>query len=420
MQKLQKQTFLRLVEEQPYLLESLYCFDFSSHEKPVLTRTFQPSYGPYRVLQLKAVQPTRVDVTTDDMETVLSQLRKEQRLQTAKTYSEVWDTFACEDEVYTGTVAELKTMLETLTVNEEPVLYPTVLVVPSYSEAKRQWLQRRLCEYQNVLTNQGYQVLGLFLYGSQNYQMDTLASDVDAVAVVLPTAVEHTFDLPMEKTVEMEYGSVRVKDVRQFARQLLKGNYSTLEWLLTPYRTLHGNYFTDLLKPEMVYDLLNFNMRQTLAATFGSYGNMKSYEHKDGKSLARMAHLLRFQSHLLNAQEQTFTLDDWRFALTGNRHFGQVHTASSTDPVMYTLQQLKLESNKSDNDLSQEFETLYAKERELHQKFQTKYPRNTDNELTPYQKAVKEQLAKWVEKVFLLSVLERRSASAVADALLND
>ena len=63
---------------------------------------------------------------------------------------------------------------------------------------------------------------------------------------------------------------------------------------------------------------------------------------------------------------------------------------------------------------------MYAKERELHQKFQTKYPRNTDNELTPYQKAVKERLAKWVEKVFLLSVLERRSASAVADALLND
>jgi len=420
MQKLQKQTFLKLMEEQPYLLESLYCFDFCSGEKPILTKVFRHTEEPYPVIQFKSAIPNcEIDVASGDLETLLKKLQSKLQLRTAKTVLETWDTFVSE-EVYVGTFKEVKTMLKTNMVGDDCVFYPTVLIFPSYSEAKRQWLQRRLCEYQNVLTNQGYQVLGLFLYGSQNYQMDTLTSDVDAVAVVLPTAVEHTFDLPMEKTVEMEYGSVRVKDVRQFARQLLKGNYSTLEWLLTPYRTLHGNYFTDLLKPEMVYDLLNFNVRQTLAATFGSYGNMKSYEHKDGKSLARMAHLLRFQSHLLNAQEQTFTLADWRFALTGNRHFGQVHTTSSTDPVMYTLQQLKLESNKSDNDLSQEFETLYAKERELHQKFQTKYPRNTDNELTPYQKAVKERLAKWVEKVFLLSVLERRSASAVADALLND
>lgn len=280
MQQLEKETFLKLMEEQSYLLESLYCFDFCSGKKPVLTKVFQQKEEPYPVMQLKTSLPNcEVDVAAGDLETVLRNVRSKLPLRTAKTLLETWDTFISE-EVYVGTFGEVKTMLETNMVGEDCVLYPTVLILPSYSKEKKHWLQQKLLEYQNTLTDQGYQVLGVFLYGSQNYQMDTLTSDVDAVAVVLPTATDLVFNIPLEKTIEMKHGSVRVKDLRCFAQQLLKGNYSTLEWLLTPYKVTTGDYFTDLLKPDMVLDLLNFNIRQTLASTMGSYLNMSSCEEK--------------------------------------------------------------------------------------------------------------------------------------------
>lgn len=417
MQQLEKETFLKLMEEQSYLLESLYCFDFCSGKKPVLTKVFQQKEEPYPVMQLKTSLPNcEVDVAAGDLETVLRNVRSKLPLRTAKTLLETWDTFISE-EVYVGTFGEVKTMLETNMVGEDCVLYPTVLILPSYSKEKKHWLQQKLLEYQNTLTDQGYQVLGVFLYGSQNYQMDTLTSDVDAVAVVLPTATDLVFNIPLEKTIEMKHGSVRVKDLRCFAQQLLKGNYSTLEWLLTPYKVTTGDYFTDLLKPDMVLDLLNFNIRQTLASTMGSYLNMSSCEEKNGKTLARMAHLLRFQSQFLNTDKRVFNCEDWLYALAGNKNFGQDKSEFETDPVMYELQKLK---QMPKQDLSVEFETLCEKERELHQKFRAKYPCTNAAVLTDQQKAVKDRLAKWVEKVFLLSVLERRSLSAIADVLLGE
>lgn len=71
-------------------------------------------------------------------------------------------------------------------------------------------------------------------------------------------------------------------------------------------------------------------------------------------------------------------------------------------------------------DAGLDFETLCEKERELHQKFKAKYPHTNAAVLTDQQKAVKDRLAKWVEKVFLLSVLERRSLSVIADVLLGE
>lgn len=417
MQRLQRETFLKLMEEQPYLLESLYCFDFCSGEKPILTKVFRHTEEPYPVIQFKSAIPNcEIDVASGDLETLLKKLQSKLPLRTAKTLLETWDTFISE-EVYVGTFKEVKTMLETNMVSDDCVFYPTVLIFPSYSKEKRYWLQQKLREYQNTLTDQGYQVLGVFLYGSQNYQMDTLTSDVDAVAVVLPTATDLVFNIPLEKTIEMKHGSVRVKDLRCFAQQLLKGNYSSLEWLLTPYKVTTGDYFTDLLKPDMVLDLLNFNIRQTLASTMGSYLNMSSCEEKNGKTLARMAHLLRFQSQFLNTDKRVFNCEDWLYALAGNKNFGQDKSEFETDPVMYELQKLK---QMPKQDLSVEFEILYEKEQELHQKFNTKYPRTDVATLTVQQKDVKERLAKWVEKVFLLSVLERRSLSAIADVLLGE
>lgn len=101
-------------------------------------------------------------------------------------------------------------------------------------ENEKERVMTVLKTYRNTLTDMGFHVLGLFCYGSQNYHMANPASDVDAYAVVLPSATEFTYGTPMNQTVSMENGEVKVKDIRVYARELLKGNYSTLESLVTP------------------------------------------------------------------------------------------------------------------------------------------------------------------------------------------
>lgn len=44
----------------------------------------------------------------------------------------------------------------------------------------------RLQEDYEFLSNLGYNVLGVFLYSSQNYEMDTENSDIDTKAIIIP------------------------------------------------------------------------------------------------------------------------------------------------------------------------------------------------------------------------------------------
>lgn len=67
---------------------------------------------------------------------------------------------------------------------------------------------KTLSHYKDVLEEQGYTVLYIGLYGSQNYNLDDEQSDIDCKAIILPTLHDIIFRKTTSKVIECENGSI--------------------------------------------------------------------------------------------------------------------------------------------------------------------------------------------------------------------
>lgn len=99
-------------------------------------------------------------------------------------------------------------------------------------------------DYQ-FLNDFGYNIVGVFVYGSTNYSMSTATSDIDTKAIVLP----HFDDIVDSKDwVSKEYhrdedgGKLEVKDIRLMFNSYLKQNINFTETLFTKYFELNPEY----------------------------------------------------------------------------------------------------------------------------------------------------------------------------------
>lgn len=87
-------------------------------------------------------------------------------------------------------------------------------------------------------------ILGVFLYGSQNYALDNGDSDVDTKAIYIPTFKEVVFNKPISKELVLPSTGehCEVKDIREFIRNLKKQNINFVETLFTPYFIINPKY----------------------------------------------------------------------------------------------------------------------------------------------------------------------------------
>jgi predicted nucleotidyltransferase len=105
----------------------------------------------------------------------------------------------------------------------------------------------RLKEHMQEVINRGYdeeRVLGIFLYGSQNYGFATEKSDVDSRVIIFPTFEEFCLQKDwVSKTIELENGEhIDIKDIRLFRENLLKQNINFMENLFTEYYIINPRY----------------------------------------------------------------------------------------------------------------------------------------------------------------------------------
>lgn len=83
----------------------------------------------------------------------------------------------------------------------------------------------------------GY-IIGTFLHGSQNYNLDTAESDVDTVSIYVPTVDFAIVNSPKNHQLIMDDGSnehCTIKDIRNYVNELLKSNPNAIELLYTKY-----------------------------------------------------------------------------------------------------------------------------------------------------------------------------------------
>ena len=87
-------------------------------------------------------------------------------------------------------------------------------------------------------------IIGVFLYGSQNYNMDGPNSDIDTKCLVVPSFEEIAFN---KKAINYEYHfdngeHMQIIDIREFLKLLKKQNPNDLEILFTKYCVCNNTY----------------------------------------------------------------------------------------------------------------------------------------------------------------------------------
>lgn len=143
------------------------------------------------------------------------------------------------------------------------------------------------------------------LFGSQNYGLDDGTSDIDCVAVTVPSLDELIAGTPSVKTLEPsefsrnpneDNGTVKLMDLRDFAKQLSKGSFVNLEALMSDYVIVEES-FTDFYNERFrIYMRYVWNYQN---AVYGAIHNLlKRYNaHTDDvdkmRQQKRMYEMLR-------------------------------------------------------------------------------------------------------------------------------
>jgi len=102
-----------------------------------------------------------------------------------------------------------------------------------------------------MLEDRGLTIVGIFLYGSQNYNLDYEGSDIDLKAIVVPTINDIVFNnKPISTSMEIPEGLCDIKDIRLMAQSWRKQNINFMELLFTEYFYINPQYY-DFLKPVL-------------------------------------------------------------------------------------------------------------------------------------------------------------------------
>lgn len=142
---------------------------------------------------------------------------------------------------------------------------------------KTEKIMKRLHENYARVRNMGYVVVGVFLQGSQNYELDYEGSDIDCKAIVLPTFQDIVLNKkPVSTTLVLENNEhIDLKDIRLMFDCFKKQNINFVEILFTKYKVLNP-VFKYLVQPL-------FDNREEIA----HYNNYDAVKCMSGTSMEK-------------------------------------------------------------------------------------------------------------------------------------
>lgn len=156
---------------------------------------------------------------------------------------------------------------------------------------------------QKVINEYGEEnILGVFLYGSQNYNLDTPNSDVDTKAIIIPTFYDLCHATPVSREIHFENGEhCEVKDIREIVKMFKKQNINFLEilytkycWINPKYQALWDEYFVCHKEAISHYD-----PQKALASICGQALHTIKQNPTDGKKIANSLRLIHFLNKYL-------------------------------------------------------------------------------------------------------------------------
>lgn len=114
-----------------------------------------------------------------------------------------------------------------------------------------EWINAKLKEHYDFIKTEvpESQIVGVFVYGSQNYGLDNSNSDLDTITVVAPSFVDLAFNKAPISTTKIlpNQEHIQIKDVRLIFEQFREQSPHYLEILFTNYKII-GEEYTGLWK----------------------------------------------------------------------------------------------------------------------------------------------------------------------------
>ena len=105
-------------------------------------------------------------------------------------------------------------------------------------------IRARLKSDFDYVTSLGYNVLGVFLQGSQNYSLSWGGSDIDTKAILVPSFEDFVLNRkPVSTTLILPSNEhIDIKDIRLMHNCFYKQNINFIEILFTRYRYINPEY----------------------------------------------------------------------------------------------------------------------------------------------------------------------------------
>lgn len=142
---------------------------------------------------------------------------------------------------------------------------------------------KRLQENYKTVESMGYEIVGIFLQGSQNYNLDYENSDIDCKAILLPKFNDFLLNnKPISTTYILENDEhIDLKDIRLMFECFKKQNINFVEILFTKYKIINPKY-KDLFEPmfennELIARYNNYASVNCICGT--SLEKYKALEH---------------------------------------------------------------------------------------------------------------------------------------------
>lgn len=204
----------------------------------------------------------------------------------------------------------------------------------------------RLCDDAELLQEMGYEVMAVFLQGSQNYGLDYEGSDIDTKAIVLPKFEDMVTGVPGVSTTHVLPSTehIDIKDIRMMFDVWKRQNINFLEVLYTPYAWINPKYEEQLTALYENRDAIAHANPNTLMKCI--YGVMDQKYHALTHPYPACAEEIELYGYASKQLHHLMRGKQFMQRIAAGENFGEALIANDRDyligikanPGMYTLE----------------------------------------------------------------------------------
>lgn len=209
-----------------------------------------------------------------------------------------------------------------------------------------------LREHLNAVLASGIEeknLLGIFLYGSQNYGTNTEESDVDTKAIVIPNFRDLCLTPAVSKEIHLENGEhCEIKDIREIVKNFRKQNVNFIEilytydcWINPRYAELWEHYFA--ANKEIIS---HYDVNKCVQSICGQAIHTLKQNKTDGKKYSNGLRLMYFLKCYIEREK-------YANCIYPPRHIRE-------ECIAYKNREISVDEEKT-NELIEEFEELKSK-----------------------------------------------------------